>query len=138
MIVIDSSAFSKFLIREEGWEKVVPYLDPSVEPRAVDILIVEVSNVIWKYMEKYKLIKEEQALKLYEQMMRLIKEEIIVIEPSVKYLQDALKIAMGYSITVYDALFLAQAKALNAKLVTSDRRQKEIAEDIGIPVEYVP
>ena len=81
MIVIDSSAFSKFLIREEGWEKVVPYLDPSVEPRAVDILIVEVSNVIWKYMEKYKLIKEEQALKLYEQMMRLIKEEIIVIEP---------------------------------------------------------
>lgn len=138
MIVIDSSAFSKFLIREEGWEKVVPYLDPSVEPRAVDILIVEVSNVIWKYMEKYKLIKEEQALKLYEQMMRLIKEEIIVIEPSVKYLRDALKIAMGYSITVYDALFLAQAKALNAKLVTSDRRQKEIAEDIGIPVEYVP
>jgi len=138
VIVIDSSAFSKFLIREEGWEKVVPYLDPSVEPRAVDILIVEVSNVIWKYMEKYKLIKEEQALKLYEQMMRLIKEEIIVIEPSVKYLQDALKIAMGYSITVYDALFLAQAKALNAKLVTSDRRQKEIAEDIGIPVEYVP
>jgi len=138
VIVIDSSAFSKFLIREEGWEKVVPYLDPSVEPRAVDILIVEVSNVIWKYMEKYKLIKEEQALKLYEQMMRLIKEEIIVIEPSVKYLQDALKIAMGYSITVYDALFLAQAKALNAKLVTSDRRQKEIAEDIGIPVEYIP
>ncbi|HDJ50667.1 MAG TPA: PIN domain-containing protein [Thermoprotei archaeon] len=138
MIVIDSSAFSKFLIREEGWEKVVPYLDPSVEPRAVDILIVEVSNVIWKYMEKYKLIKEEQALKLYEQMMRLIKEEIIVIEPSVKYLRDALKIAMGYSITVYDTLFLAQAKALNAKLVTSDRRQKEIAEDIGIPVEYVP
>jgi len=138
VIVIDSSAFSKFLIREEGWEKVVPYLDPSVEPRAVDILIVEVSNVIWKYMEKYKLIKEEQALKLYEQMMRLIKEEIIVIEPSVKYLRDALKIAMGYSITVYDTLFLAQAKALNAKLVTSDRRQKEIAEDIGIPVEYVP
>ncbi len=113
-------------------------MDPSVEPRAVDILIVEVSNVIWKYMEKYKLIKEEQALKLYEQMMRLIKEEIIVIEPSVKYLRDALKIAMGYSITVYDTLFLAQAKALNAKLVTSDRRQKEIAEDIGIPVEYVP
>ena len=138
MIVIDSSAFSKFLVREEGWEKVVPCLDPSVEPRAVDILIVEVSNVIWKYMEKYKLIKEEQALKLYEQMMRLIKEEIMVIEPSVKYLRDALKIAMGYSITVYDSLFLAQAKALNAKLVTSDRRQKEIAEDIGIPVEYIP
>jgi len=46
VIVIDSSAFSKYLIKEEGWEKVIQYLDPRLEPHAVDMLIIETTNVI--------------------------------------------------------------------------------------------
>jgi len=137
VIVIDSSTFSKFLLREENWEKVIPYLDPSLEPHAVDMLIIETTNVIWKYMRKYKLITREQALGLYKQMRKLIEEEVIILEPSEKYLQEALKIAMDYDLPIYDSLFLAQARNLKAKLITSDRRQRDVAGGIGLGVVYI-
>ena len=137
MIVIDSSAFSKFLLREEGWEKIIPYFDPDLEPHAVDMLIIETTNVIWKYMRKYKLITREQALGLYEQMRKLIEEEVIILEPSEKYLREALEIAVDYDIPIYDSLFLAQARNLKAKLITSDRRQRDVAREIGVEVVYI-
>ncbi len=137
MIVIDSSAFSKFLMKEEEWEKVIPYFDPDLEPHAVDMLIIETTNVIWKYMRKYKLITREQALGLYEQMRKLIEEEVIILEPSEKYLQEALKIAMDYDLPIYDSLFLTQAKNLRAELITSDKRQEEVAREIGIEATYI-
>jgi len=137
VIVIDSSVFSKFLLREEGWERVIPYFDPDLEPHAVDMLIIETTNVIWKYMRKYKLITREQALRLYEQMRKLIEEEVIILEPSEKYLREALEIAVDYDIPIYDSLFLAQARNLKAKLITSDRRQRDVAREIGVEVVYI-
>ncbi len=137
MIVIDSSAFSKFLLKEEGWEKVIPYLDPGLEPHAVDMLIIETTNVIWKYMKKYKLITREQAIGLYRQMTKLIREEVITLEPGEKYLQGALKIAIDYDISIYDSLFLAQAGNLKAELITSDKRQRDVAREIGLGVVYI-
>ncbi|RLF85256.1 nucleotide-binding protein [Thermococci archaeon] len=137
MIVIDSSAFSKFLMKEEEWEKVIPYFDPDLEPHAVDMLIIETTNVIWKYMRKYKLITREQALGLYEQVTKLVREEVIMLEPSEKYLQEALKIAMDYDLPIYDSLFLTQAKNLRAELITSDKRQEEVAREIGIEATYI-
>ena len=137
MIVIDSSAFSKFLLREENWEKVIPYLDPCLEPHAVDMLIIETTNVIWKCMKKYRLITGEQALGLYEQMRKLIEEEVVILEPNEKYLREALKIAVDYDIPIYDSLFLAQARNLKAKLITSDKRQMNVAREIGMEVVYI-
>ncbi|MCD6492451.1 MAG: type II toxin-antitoxin system VapC family toxin [Archaeoglobaceae archaeon] len=134
MIVIDTSAFSKFLIKEENWKKVVFYLDPSLEPYSVDLLLIEAANVIWKYIGKYRLIARQQAFGLYEQMMKLVSGEVLVIEPSSKYIKNALKIAIEHNISVYDALFLAQAMTLNAKLITSDRLQSKIAEKIDVDV----
>jgi len=137
VIVIDSSAFSKFLMKEEDWEKVIPYLDPRLEPHAMDMLIIETTNVIWKYMRKYRLITREQALGLYEQMRKLIEEEVIILEPSEKYLQEALKIAVDYDLSIYDSLFLTQARNLRAELITSDKRQEEVAREIGIEATYI-
>lgn len=111
MIVIDTSAFSKFLLREENWEKVLSYLDPNSESHAVDMLIVEGASVIWKCAEKYRRITREQAFELYKNMMRLVDENF----------KRALEIAVEYDIPVYDSLFLSQAEALKAKLVASDK-----------------
>lgn len=137
MIVIDSYAFSKFLMRERNWEKVIPYLDPSLEPHTVDLLILEGANVIWKYAEKYRLITREQAFGLYEQMMKLVRKEVITVESSEMYLKRALEIAMEHKIPIYDCLFLAQAKALKAELITSDKRQGEIAKKIEVNVIHI-
>lgn len=137
MIVIDTSAFSKFLLKEENWDNVLPYLDPNLEPHSVDMLIVEGANVIWKYAEKYRGITKEQAFELYKNMMRLVDEKVIVVEPSKNYLKRSLEIAMEYDIPVYDSLFLSQAKALKAKLVTSDKGQERLAKEIEIDVVFI-
>lgn len=137
MIVIDSSAFSKFLLKEEGWDKVITYLNPNLEPRAVDILTVETTNAIWKYMRKYNLITEEQGLALYEQMTKLVREKVLTLERSEKYLSEALKVAINYNLPVYDCLFLSQAKNLKAKLVTSDKGQRDVAGMIGLECVYI-
>jgi len=124
-------------MKEEGWERVVPYLYPEKKPYAVDILLVESVNVIWKYNRKYRLITKEEAFKLCEIVMKLIREKVITIEPGEKYLKRGLKIAIEYDISIYDSLFLAQAKGLEAELVTSDKRQRDIARDMNISVVYI-
>lgn len=86
------------------------------------MLVIETTNVIWKYMKKYK------------QMVKLVKEEVIILEPGEKYLQEALEIAMDYDISIYDSLFLAQARNL---LVTSDKRQGDVARKIGVEIVYI-
>jgi len=43
-----------------------------------------------------------------------------------------LKISLRYGITVYDSLFIAQARSLNVKLITSDRKQVKVAQDLGV------
>nr|WP_152881011.1 type II toxin-antitoxin system VapC family toxin [Thermococcus sp. 101 C5] len=125
------------MLKEEGWKKVIPYLDPSLEPHAVDMLLIETTNAVWKYMKKYKVITREQAMGLYKQMTKLIEEKIITLEPGKKYLQEALKIAMDYDISIYDSLFLAQARNLKAELITSDKRQREVAKKIGLNAIYI-
>lgn len=44
---------------------------------------------------------------------------------------------MRYGITVYDSLFLAQAKSLKAKLVTGDKRKGRVAKEIGVDANLI-
>ena len=137
MIVVDSSAFTRFLIKEEGWEKLIPYLNPDAEPCSVDLLIVETANAIWKYVERFKRIDEDQGLNLLERVMRLVEEGVLRLESASSYLRRALETSLRYGITVYDSLFIAQARNLDAKLVTSDRKQVEVAQDLGVETIFI-
>ena len=132
MIVVDSSAFIRFLIKEEGWERLIPYLNPGAEPCSVDLLIIETANAIWKYVERFKRIDENQGLNLLERVMKLVEEDVLRLESALSYLREAWKISLRYRITVYDSLFIAQARSLNVKLITSDRKQVEVAQDLGV------
>ena len=137
MIVVDSSAFTRFLMKEEGWEKLIQYLNPDAEPCSVDFLIVEVVNAIWKYVERFKRINEDQGLNLLERVMKLVEENVLRLESASSYLRSALEISLKYGITVYDSLFIAQARSLNVKLVTSDRKQVEVAQDLGVETIFI-
>ena len=48
------------------------------------------------------------------------------LEPASSYLRSTLETSLRYEITVYNGLFIAQARNLNVKLVTSDQKQVEI------------
>ena len=134
MRVIDTSAFSKFLLKEEGWERVVPYLRPEEEPVTVELLLIETANVLWKHAVRMKTIEKEKAEELFGGVMALVESSALKVEENSKYFGEAFRIALEKGITVYDALFIAQAKALNATLITCDEKQGEIAREFGLDV----
>ncbi len=131
---IDTSAFSKFLFKEEGWEGVIPYLLPEEEPVTVELLLVETANVLWKHAVKMETVEKEKAEELFDGVMGLVESGALKVEDNGKYLDEAFRVALEKGITVYDALFIAQAKALNATLITCNEKQGEIAKELGLDV----
>ncbi len=136
MTVIDTSAFSKFLLREENWEKIVPFLDPGAETNTLEMLFTESVNVIWKYVMR-NLITREEGIEFFQDLQSLHDSDVLIVEKNMKYGNSALILGFTYDIPVYDSLFLAQAQHYGTSLVTSDKKQGKIAGELSIPVEMV-
>jgi len=129
--IIDTSAFMKYLLHEKGWQEVHQYLTTAVSPVSVDLIAIESANVLWKSV-RCGLIQKEQATELRTAMELLYTQGPLALEPGTQYSADALAIAILKEIPVYDALFIAQALAHHAALVTSDRQQARCAEECGV------
>jgi len=90
----------------------------------------------WKHAYLARAVEAETALKLCEAIVRLAKTRAIVLESELKYLERAFAIALEHGLTVYDALYVAQAEKLG-ELLTSDREQGRVAEKLGVAVHLV-
>ncbi|MGQ4891283.1 MAG: type II toxin-antitoxin system VapC family toxin [Candidatus Njordarchaeia archaeon] len=137
MIVIDSSAFAKFLLGEKNWETIANILKSGEDIYSVDLLSIELTNVIWKYLVLYKRITVEQAKALYEQMNKLINKKVIILKESKIYLREAFRISCDANISIYDSLFLAMAKILKARLITSDKKQYKLGLKLNLDAVYI-
>ena len=132
MIAIDASSLAKYILREENWEEVRKYL--LKESCSLNLALAEVSNAIWKHSMLYGKVSKKQANKMFKALEKL--RDVVILEPFEKYLGNAVKIAVDKKITVYDALYIAQAKVIG-KLLTSDDRQRKIAKELGIDVIFI-
>ena len=132
MIAIDASSLAKYILREENWEEVRKYL--LKESCSLNLALAEVSNAIWKHNMLYGKVSKKQANKMFKALEKL--RDVVILEPFEKYLGNAVKIAVDKKITVYDALYIAQAKVIG-KLLTSDDRQRKIAKELGIDVIFI-
>lgn len=135
MIVIDASTLAKFLLREPGYREVKQYLIRGAY--SVDQVVKEVSNAIWKYAILFRRLRREDARECYIALLKLIEGRVVIIEPQEKYIDQAFDIALSHEITVYDALYIAQARVRGLKLLTSDRIQAETARKLGIEVLHI-
>ncbi len=131
-MVIDASSLAKYILRENNWEKVREYLVD--ESYSLTLALAEVSNAVWKHHVIYREISHEEAKIMFDALKKL--KDVVVFEPFESYLDDALEISLEERITVYDALYLAQAKKLG-NLLTSDEKQWKVAKRIGIDAEFV-
>jgi predicted nucleic acid-binding protein len=136
VIVIDASTLAKFILREENWERVYEVL--SKETISVDHVVKEVANAIWKHYSIYKACSLDVAVKRFQLLRKIIDEELVSLESELKYLDKAFEIATQNDISVYDALYIAQAITRSIPLATSDKRQADIAEKIKVQVVYIP
>jgi predicted nucleic acid-binding protein len=128
-IVIDSSALAKFLLKEEGWDRVREIIIK--RPYTLELAVKEVANAIWRRVSLLKDINIEKAITLLNDLLEL-KKKLLIIEPQDIYIKQAFEIAVKEKITIYDALFMAQAFMKQATLISSDKEQCEIAEKLDI------
>ncbi len=132
MIVIDASSLAKYILREDNWERVREYL--LEDAYSLTLALAEVSNAIWKHYEIYREVSYKYAKKMFDALKKL--KDVVVFEPFERYLEDAVEISVENKITVYDALYLAQARMFN-RFLTSDEEQWKIALEMGIDSEFI-
>lgn len=124
MIVIDASALVKFLLREEGWEEVAEHLRAGAV--SVDLLAKEAANAVWMAVRRKLATRESASLML--EALKVLLGKAVKLESELAYLDAATEIAFAREVTVYDALYIAMAKAKGLSLLTADRRQASAAE----------
>lgn len=116
-IVVDASVAAMWLIPEEGTEAALRLRDPDYELVCPDLLFPEVGSVVWKKVRAGELDADTGR-----RMVAAILAAPLQIEASAALLPIAWEIAVRHGRTVYDAVYLALALALDARLVTADRR----------------
>ncbi|BDB99903.1 type II toxin-antitoxin system VapC family toxin [Saccharolobus caldissimus] len=131
MRVIDSSSLVKFFSKEKGWEKVAEIISEGVI--TLDLSIKEVANSLWKKILLGEM-KEDVVIKI---LSDLLKREALLIVSQDEYLIETFKITNRNKITVYNSLFIALAKSNNLELVTSDKKQYEIAIKEGVNTRLI-
>jgi predicted nucleic acid-binding protein len=131
--VIDSSALAKLLLKEEGWRRVEEIIVE--KPFTLDLAIKEVANAIWRRVVLLHDIDIEKVLTLLNHLLEL--KKVLRVEPQDQYIVQAFTIALENNIAVYDALFIAQAMIKKATLITSDKRQFDIAQKLGVEATYI-
>ena len=128
MIVVDASALSAFILREEGWEELARYL---VRSLSVDHVVKEVANTIWKAACVRKVLTVDEALKAFKILLMMVGKNL-VLRSELKYLSMAMNISLKHSITIYDSLYIAQAIMENTSLLTLDEKQRRVAKALGV------
>ncbi|MEM0233335.1 MAG: type II toxin-antitoxin system VapC family toxin [Candidatus Nezhaarchaeales archaeon] len=128
MTVVDASALIAFLLREEGWRSIARYM---VQTMSVDHVLKEFYNALWKSISVRRYVDPSYTVKILDLLHSYVDKNML-IEPEELYLDKALEIALNYSITVYDALYIAQALHHNKPLLTLDQKQREVASKLGI------
>jgi len=128
--VVDASAVIAFFFREENWDKLKIYMKNTM---SIDHVVKEFYNAIWKAVYLRRVLTIEDA----ERIIRLFKNyrsKNMTLEPEDKYIDEALKISLDENITIYDALYVAQALNNKIPLLSLDNRQRKVAQKLGIIV----
>ena len=134
MIVVDTSSLIKYLLREEGWKNVSHFLRKERKPASLNMALIEGANAVWKRYSLYRDISFETAGQILDYLYATRK--IIFYGDPLNYLREAERIALEDGITVYDALYVAQALK-HEKLATSDEKLGKTAEKLGVEVTYL-
>jgi predicted nucleic acid-binding protein len=128
VIVIDASILVKFILKEEGWNKIADFLKAGTI--SVDLVIKETVNAIWKRVMR-KEISLEETKSMFEAMKEILNKAVI-IENEMDYIDEAFEISIRQNITVYASLYIALAKKKKLELLTADEMQAQAATLEGV------
>ncbi len=116
-VVVDASVAAKWLIEEPGSDASLQLRASEYELVCPDLLFLEVGNVIWRKVRAGEIEEVDGRV-----MIAAILDAPMQIESAAALLPAAWEIAVRHDRSVYDGVYLALAVALDAQLVTADRR----------------
>jgi len=121
-LVIDASTATKWFVEEENMEKAAALRDAHLERRvtltAPDLLVYDVANAL-----NYNPKVSENNLKA--SIRSLLEFELDLVPPTVEYSSHTAETARKFSISVYDASYVALSDMIATNLVSADRRLYE-------------
>ncbi len=121
-LVLDASTATKWFVKEDDTEKALSLRDAHQEGRitlaAPDLLVYEVGNAL-NYNPKVSTSNLTGAVR------GLLDLELDLVPPSAEYSSHTVKTARKFSISAYDASYIALSDMMATYLVTADRRLYE-------------
>ena len=132
MIVIDANILIYSLIDGPKTTLVRSLREKDGDWRTTGLCMHEILNVLTTY-ERQKVLSLAKCKKLLEHAERFLH----VAECEVK-MSEALAVAAKYTITGYDAQYVALAKMFDVPLITEDRKLREAVPGIALSMaEYL-
>lgn len=119
-VLLDSSVVIKWFRKSEIWrEEAVllrrEYLEGRLSIYVPDLLVLEIANVL-----RYK--KDLSRAQVQEAVRSLYELKITILNLSRDLVDKAIAIAYSRDLTMYDAVFVAAARHLNAPFITADEK----------------
>lgn len=134
--VIDASVSAKWYFPEPGNDAADRLLAERItgerELLAPDLIVPEFVNVLWKRVRRQECTRDAAAaiLALWEvDRPSLVASSLLA--------DQAFQLAATLDLSGYDSLYLALALALEAPLVTADRRLAQAGRSVSAQVELI-
>ncbi len=118
------------ILKEEGWEEL---LDTSEFFLSLRLVVKEASNAIWKAFIMGRMTRKE-ANECYLILKELVSGGVLILRDQLQYLDGAMELAISRNVTIYDALYVAMARAESLPLLTLDGKQAQAARAEGVEV----
>jgi len=127
VIVIDASASTAIILKEEGWEDLLEISDLFL---SIDLLLKETANAIWAASLSGRISKENarEAFLLLKEFL----EHNVILRPQARYVDRAFELALKHRITIYDSMYIALSIEEASPLLTLDSRQARAARAEGV------
>ena len=127
--IVDASVAIKWFNLEEGTQAALRLREEHIEETTIlcapNLILYELTNAL-RYNPSFNKEKVTQAIS------SLIDLQIDFISPSKDLLDQSIKDAYLYDITVYDSNYLALAELMGIILYTSDKKLYEKTKETGI------
>lgn len=138
LYVADASVFASIVVKDEFYERAVGFVRKySGRLATLDLAVVEVANALWRHARLLGRIPGDR----YEVLSRSVKPLVqgaAKLYPAADFLEAASSAAYEYSITVYDALYVALAQHLECKLASFDEELRKRLESRGVVIAEAP
>jgi predicted nucleic acid-binding protein len=132
IVVVDASVAVRWTVNEPASEHAASLVLSAHQLIAPDVVLLEVGNALARAKRRGRISPSAVG-----EGLGLVESRLEFQAPVARYARPALEIALRHGGSVYDACYLALARAAGAALATADEQQAEVGEELGILVARV-